>query len=275
MNAQLRRANQAEQLRAKLGVHEAEPMTAALGGKFGSRVSSGKYDADEDDRFKQNANYTTVISGGTPLGSPAINGSFSANVTPSKSDSAVSWRRGGNNNSVLSGNRAVSSPLVKITPPPAERLSPPPGLTSAGKNRPRPLHFSSAVSQPLAATVAVDSEYIGDADDNSSVSSKSNSSPTTPRSASSSDVPLSPREEASKKLYEGLGIGRPVPVTVVLPQSVPVVSRVVSQPMRQPRGPPSNNDELVPKNFASRSRRKAVDALMEAVRERREVVAAY
>ena len=51
-----------------------------------------------------------------------------------------------------------------------------------------------------------------------------------------------------------------------------VVHRLVSTPVRQPRGPPSNNEELVPKNFATRSRRKAVDALLEHARERREIV---
>jgi hypothetical protein len=47
--------------------------------------------------------------------------------------------------------------------------------------------------------------------------------------------------------------------------------------MRQPRGPPSNNDELLPKNFATRSRRKAIGALgalMDA-REKREFVEAF
>jgi len=52
---------------------------------------------------------------------------------------------------------------------------------------------------------------------------------------------------------------------------------MVSQPTRQPRGPPSGTEELGPKNFASRIRRKAIGglgALMDA-RERREVVEAY
>ncbi|CAL1702295.1 unnamed protein product [Somion occarium] len=131
------------------------------------------------------------------------------------------------------------------------------------------------ISEPLTSVAIVTNDGT-DGDDSSSSSSRSNSSPSTPRTASSmGDVPpLSPREEAAKKLYEGLGIGRPVPsVTVVAPPTA-AMQRLASQPLRQPRGPPSNNEELVPKNFATRSRRKAIGALLDA-RERREVVEAY
>jgi len=108
-------------------------------------------------------------------------------------------------------------------------------------------------------------------------------------------MPLSPREEASRKLYEGLGIGRPVSATpsdhggypanmgagmhkapAQYPSAV-VTHRIVSQPTRQPRGPPSGTEELGPKNFATRIRRKAIGGLgilMDA-RERREPVAVY
>ena len=276
MNAQMRRANQADQLRSRLGVSEDQvPMTAALNGKFGSRIGSGKYDSDDDDfssvgaRPPASANYTTVISGGTSLGAPTT-----PNV-PSKSDTAVSWRRAPGNNSVLSANRAVSSPMVKVTPPPSERISPPPALATS-KARPTPLRFTAEASNPVVSAVAIDTD--GTEADDSSTSSKSNSTPSTPHSAASVDVPpLSPREEASKKLYEGLGIGRPAPVinVVVSQDSQMVVQRLVSAPVRQPRGPPSNNEELVPKNFATRSRRKAVDALLEHARERQVIVEAY
>lgn len=292
-NAQMRRANQAEQLRAKLGVsgEDQVPMTAALGGKFGSRVASSRFDGDDEEysRPPSTPSYTTVISGGTSLGSPAsnnINGS-NTGVAASRSDAAVSWRRGGANNSVLSGNRAASSPLVKITPPPIEPTTP--GLVSAGfgsanslKARPMPLQLGAAASRPMSDTVAIDSTDSTDADDSSSVSSRSNSnsSPSTPNSASSNgDIPpppLSPREEAVKKLYEGLGIGRPAPtpaISVAVPHdSYVLVQKLASQVVRQPIGPPSNNDELLPKNFATRSRRKAIGALLDA-RERREVEA--
>ncbi|KAF5333664.1 hypothetical protein D9611_002218 [Ephemerocybe angulata] len=283
VNAQMRRANQADQLRAQLGLgvqpDDQVPMTAALGGRFGSRSVSLSAPAD-DSAPPPTPNATTVISGGTSLGAAA----------QSKSDAASSWRRGGNNNSVLSGNRAVSSPSVKITPPPIEtkRVSPPPGLpASAGANgpkfRPQPLRFSSALSQSIPAVTIDTTDDDTDADTHSSDSSVKSSSPTTPRSSSSNEMPLSPREEASKKLYEGLGIGRPVSATPSDPhaQQYQTASaanhRMVSQPTRQPRGPPSGTEELGPKNFASRIRRKAIGglgALMDA-RERREFVEAY
>jgi hypothetical protein len=92
-------------------------------------------------------------------------------------------------------------------------------------------------------------------------------------------MPLSPREEATKKLYEGLGIGRPASaVSDHYPTVTTVVShRMASQPTRQPRGPPSGADELGPKNFATRIRRKAIGGLgmLMGARERRESVEAY
>jgi hypothetical protein len=284
-NVQMRR-NQAEILRSQLGVGGGDevPMTAALGGKFGSRIPSlntaaGYAPASEAYNTPAAANSTTVISGGTSLGNLAANGAKVVNNPPSKSDSASSWRRGGNNNSVLSGNnRTVSSPSVKITPPP-ETVTESPSLPA--KFRPQPLRFSGATTQPLPA-VTIDTSDSTDNDDTSSVSS---SSPDTPRSATSSGPSLSPREEASKKLYEGLGIGRPVSassdhqiVEIQAPfvTSVPI-HRMVSQPTRQPRGPPSGADELGPKNFATRIRRHAIDGLgaLMGARERRELVEAY
>ncbi|PPQ72527.1 hypothetical protein CVT24_004833 [Panaeolus cyanescens] len=309
LSAQMRRANQADQLRAQLGVSNTSddqvPRTAALGGRFGSRIASHNLAPNHyNDQLDppSTPNLTTVISGGTSLGNTPCNNSNS-NSAPSKSDAVSSWRRGGNNNSVLSGNRAVSSPSVKITPPPAEdgRSSPPqavassPISTSGPRFRPQPLTFNPSVSKPLPS-VAIDTttDDETDADTQSSGSSvksaASNSSPTTPRSSSSNEMPLSPREEASKRLYEGLGINRPVSAnteqaaqqqTQTHSISVPVVTapfhRMVSQPTRQPRGPPSGADELGPKNFATRIRRKAIGGLgmLMGARERREFVEAY
>lgn len=289
MSAQARRANQAEMLKAQLGVGNADeqvPMTAALGGKFGSRSMSmsGASGYCSEQTPPPTPGFTTVISGGTSLGnaSATINANAANNGTPSKSDSAVSWRRGGNNNSVLSGNRAATmgSPTVRITPPPPESESPPPGL-GASKARPLPLRFSVAASQPMPV-VAIDTSIDGveavevELPHSSGSSSKSSLSPTTPPS-SASDVPLSPREEASKKLYEGLGIGRPAPGAVAAPAPQVVSYRMASQPMRQPRGPPSGADELGPKNFATRIRRKAIGGLgvLMGARERREGIEAF
>ncbi|KAF9057387.1 hypothetical protein BJ165DRAFT_28393 [Panaeolus papilionaceus] len=309
LSAQMRRANQADQLRAQLGVgnpsDDQVPRTAALGGRFGSRIASHNVSPNHyNDQLDPPAtpNSTTVISGGTSLGNTASN-NITSNSAPSKSDAVSSWRRGGNNNSVLSGNRTVSSPSVKITPPPMEdgRSSPPqaaassPISTTGPRFRPQPLTFNPSVSQPLplvSIDTTTDDETDGETQSSGSSvkSTASNSSPTTPRSSSSNEMPLSPREEASKRLYEGLGINRPVSANTeqaAQPQtqshivSVPVVAapvhRVVSQPTRQPRGPPSGADELGPKNFATRIRRKAIGGLgmLMGARERREFIEAY
>jgi len=303
LSAQMRRANQADQLRAQLGVgngaDDQVPMTAALGGRFGSRSVS--LNATPSLRFDEHGDppptpgSTTVISGGTSLGNPSSN-NVSSGVVPSKSDSASSWRRGGNNNSVLSGNRVISSPSVRITPPSGEeRVTPPlenssPTTASGPKFRPQPLRFNPVVSQPLPAVTIDNTDEDTDGETQSSGSSvksaASNSSPTTPRSSSSNETPLSPREEASKRLFEGLGLGRPVSATPPIVEqagqanpttSVPAGHRMVSQPTRQPRGPPSGADELGPKNFATRIRRKAIGGLgmLMGARERREVVEAF
>jgi hypothetical protein len=279
--AAVRRASQAEQLKSQLGVGAGDsslPMSAGPNGKFGSRIAtpsglSKSLVEENDDTLSTALHWTTVISGGTSLGNPVYSNNTTAVASnvPSKSESAVSWRRGGNNNSVLSGNnRAVTSPSVKITPPPGE------GIPLPAKARPVPLRFNLAASQSLPSVAIDTSADGGDGDDGESTSSKSasNSAPTTPRSASSNDTPLSPREEAAKKLYEGLGIGRPVPATQIFSA---VSHRMASQPLRQPRGPPSGADELGPKNFATRIRRKAIGGLgaLMGARERREIVEAY
>lgn len=289
----LRSATLSAQMRRAAQINAAEdqvPMTAALGGRFGSRPSSlsgspmSRFASEDydDASLPPTTHSTTVISGGTSLGSPASNNpNTNPSGTPSKSDSASTWRRGGNNNSVLSGNNR--SPSVKVTPPPVERVSPPPvaSPTPVGKARPQPLRFSVVASQPMP-TVAIDTAE-GDnenEDADSSGSSKSagtNSNPSTPRSASSNEIPLSPREAASKKLYEGLGIGRPASAHALEQDALVPGHRMASQPMRQPRGPPSGADELGPKNFATRIRRKAIGGLgmLMNSRERREFVEAY
>lgn len=319
-----RRASQAEHLKAQLHLSsktsfdEQVPMTASLGGKFGGRLNPnastfrmGNYaevfpEADETFQIARTGNSapvntpvtpnsTTVISGGTSLG--LSNGSIgtinptNSGMAPSKSDTSLNWRRGGNNN-ILNNNRAVSV-NVKVTPPPGEYSAPSP----ARSHRPEPLRFSVIINEPTN-TVAVegsDGEAYDDVDDTSS-SSSAKSEPTTPPSGSSDGSaglpPLSPREVATKRLYEGLGLGRPSPQSASvqntsfsgsngLSLNVPYTSagmtfpnRVVSQPLRQPRGPPSGVDELGPRNFASRIRRKAIGglgAMLDARVNRKEV----
>lgn len=300
-NGSMRRPSQADFLRAQLGVGTPStdhvPMTAAIGGRFATRSTSlNVHPSIQIDQPATPNPGTTIISGGTSLGNSSPNSipaPAPAVATPSKSDTASSWRRGGNNNSVLTPNRGSASKL-------GQRSSPPPGETSPSthlgiKFRPQPLRFNAAVSQPLP-TVAIDTTDDETDETHSSGSSvksiASKSSPTTPRSTSSHEMPLSPREEASKKLFEGLGISRPVSAT---PSdqgqnqqqafAIPIISttppahghRLISQPTRQPRGPPSGADELGPKNFATRIRRKAIGGLgmLMGARDRREAVEAF
>ncbi|KAG1780224.1 hypothetical protein EV702DRAFT_964842 [Suillus placidus] len=277
-----RRPSQAELLKAQLGVQTPPleiqvPMTAALGGRTSTRVTSSVAFPSSPEtpiRGSSPPGQTTVISGGTSLGNslPSGNGHTIKDNTPSKSDVAVSWRRGSTTNSVLNGLRTISavSPSVKITPPPGERVSPPPG-NAASKVRPRPLSFTAPLSRTLPV-VALDSGSEPE-DAYSTSSSASLSNPTTPHSSSSLDSsPLSPREEAAKKLYEGLGMGRPI----LSAAAVPIAHKFIG-PLRQPRGPPSGADELGPKNFATRVRRKAIGGLgvLMGARERREAIEAY
>jgi hypothetical protein len=305
------RVSQAEQLKVQLHLNnkpmvEEPPMTAALGGKFGGRLNpnattfrfGGGSIAEETAEVHRSGssppnntpatpNYTTVISGGTALG--LANGtsapSQNTGTSPSKSDTALSWRR---NSSVSNATRSVS---VKITPPPNEREPSPPRVSPvATKSRPVPLRFSVTVHDPVVC-VDGDSDLPEDVDDSSSTSTKSDSVPTTPPSGGTDSQPcmppLSPREEATKRLYEGLGLGRPAPqstqfhtngfATVNTNTAVGMTfqNKVPSQPMRQPRGPPSG-DELGPRNFAARIRRKAIGglgAMLDARVNRREIEA--
>ncbi|KAJ7071231.1 hypothetical protein C8F01DRAFT_423356 [Mycena amicta] len=157
----MRSATLGAQMRRSQGQdNEQGPMTAALDGKFGIRPT-GRFPAEQHDEVSG----TTVISGGTSLGSsaPAV----------SKSESAANWRRAGNNNSVL---RKKSS------------LSPLP----MAKARPQGLSINSA-PQPLPV-VAIDNSESENDDGYSTSSSDSaptNSPPTTPRSASSIELSTS------------------------------------------------------------------------------------
>jgi hypothetical protein len=265
-NAQLRRGSQP--------LLDNVPMTAGLNGKFGGRSpnGSGRYSDDESDGLRAPPpTASRIISGGTSLGGgmPASTGTIVLNQAASKADGATSWRRGGASNSVL---QRSDSPSVKVTPPPSERTTPPPvtqaPTTPVARTRPQPLQFNL---QKLPAVAVIDTDAADSEDAETGSSASERSSPVTPQSA----PPLSPREEASRKLYEGLGIGRPAPGVVPATPATATVARILSQAVRMPRGPPSGADELGPKNFASRIRRKAIGglgALLDA-RERREVEA--
>jgi hypothetical protein len=275
--AQLRaRAQQAEH-RSALAAgddHVPMPMTAAIGGKFASRMLNPQASSfvasrfgeqeDETGMFVPNSvsspipstpTRTTVISGGTSLGTPTAT-AFNL-PTPSKSDAAVSWRRGTNNNSVLRSASATPPLNTKLnqSSPSNEETSP------TAKARPQPLRFSLAVPSPLPA-VSIDTSAVDE--DASSGSSKgsptSTSTPSTPPSAHSS------LSGEVKKAYEGVGMGRPA-------VAMNGTMRHASLPSRQPRGPPSGADELGPRNFATRLRRKAIGGLgaLVTARERRDM----
>jgi hypothetical protein len=248
------------------------PMTAALGGKFGGRLAGR---LSEDDEVPGTP--TRVISGGAVLGQMTA----TPTTDKSKADGSSSWRRGPVGTPIA---RTVS-PSVRITPPPGERVSPPPtAISAAPKTRPSRLSFNlqAAQSHTQVAAVVDNSDATATTEEeftSSGSSGSEHSSPVTSEESSHSysRPPLSPREEASKKLYEGLGIGRPASessASVETPVAAPV-QRIVSQAMRMPRGPPSGADELGPKNFATRIRRKAVGGLSVLLdaRERREVEA--
>lgn len=256
-----------------------EPMTAALGGRFGSRIPSGiqtqqlpKHTIVEESDDNTNVipptpSSTTVISGGTSLGTPI-----------SKSESASSWRRADKNTSVLRQRPSPPSVSVKVTPPPSDESAAAAAAFASpttGRTRPQPLRFSPAAAD-LTPAVTIDTSEGNDDDTESTGSSaKSSVGSGSPTSASTASTPLSPREEASKKLYEGLGLGRP---RTGNEESAAIGHRMASsQPKRQPRGPPGGADELGPKNFASRIRRQAIGGLgmLMGARERREVVAVF
>lgn len=324
-----RRVSQAEQLKSQLHLNNRAvqddfqaPMTASLGGKFGGRLNpnatsfrmggfleeeetQGNYKISMNTAPAGTANgNTAVISGGTALG---FNGNGHANAapaavntSPSKGDSAANWRRAPAN-----GNRSASV-SVTVTPPPSERNSPAFGQLK-GVHRPEPLRFQTGagpMGPPLVIVDSSEGDFVDD--DGASSSSSAKSEPTTPPS-NDTVPPLMTREEATKRLYEGLGMGRAVPQTAAVEgfghratkdyhgaaaaaaftsvgstfprmhtTTATTANRVSSQPMRQPLGPPSGVDELSSKNFATRIRRKAIGglgAMLDARANRREVEA--
>lgn len=232
------------------------PMTAALGGKFGTRTSAlgsglvGQFPSEDYDAASvpPTPNSTSVISGGTSLGT--------ATPVVSKSESASNWRRGGNNNSVL---RGVNRPTAVKTSPPStdRRLSSPPAPAPASlvaKSRPQRLTFHSATAQPLQAVSIDTSEGENENDDgystSSSESAQTNSPPTTPRSSASVELSGSPSKDATNAKAALAGFGIVCPSSVA--PKVAASHRITSQPTRQPHGPPSGADELGPRNFAAR-----------------------
>jgi len=222
------------------------PMTAGLAGKFGRRASHSAV-LDED--------YNAL--GGRRQPTPNSIGA-AQNMVPSKSDCAVSWRNNSNEPALVRDDQ-----LEQSRP------------SFAKRNRPEPLELSAISGQdPEFVFHRENSESSNDSSSTKSDGEQVSSTPTTPISGNSNGSLSAAREEASKKLFRGLGLGRPsIHVTAPSESTLPVsFARVVSQPIRQPRGPPASSEELGAKNFANRIRKKAIgglEALLEA-RERRE-----
>jgi len=237
------------------------PMTAAIGGKFGSRAGQNglnpnaniftlRGNSGDDLESPKSASTmngrTTVISGGATLGAASNNA-----VTPSKSDSALSWRR---------GSIGVVTSTNTSQPAKTSSAAVDEGSNGTVKSRPQPLRFNSNRLSNLGVAVEAAEPEDGDDSDSSFTSdsmrmaghaAERGSSPTTPPSAGSSDSQPN-REDAAKKLYEGLGIGRPSMNQPIAP------AKPLSAPVRQPRGPPASVDELGNRNFAARIPRVVV-----------------
>ncbi|CCO27299.1 hypothetical protein BN14_01336 [Rhizoctonia solani AG-1 IB] len=216
--------------------------------------------------------------GGTSLGGA----SAPAPPTTNRAQSDPSWRRPSQSSSPESQPQRLSPPVRDQSP--------------ISRARPQPLRFTSALSTTVEAPQSTPSSPEPDVvatgtdgvqtiliDNGHSTGSRSPSSnsPTTPVGGE----PLPGREEASKRLYEGLGMGRPLPtsqsqLSSAMGSSASLSSlsgastpaRSVSQAVRQPRGPPSEVSELGPRNFASRVRSKAIGGLeaMMLARNRRQ-----
>jgi hypothetical protein len=222
------------------------PMTAGLAGKFGRRTSHSAI-LDEDSNALGGRRQPTPNSIGA-----------AQNMVPSKSDCAVSWRNNSNEPALVRDDQ-----LEQSRP------------SFAKRNRPEPLELSAISGQdPEFVFHRENSESSNDSSSTKSDGEQVSSTPTTPISGNSNGSLSAAREEASKKLFRGLGLGRPsIHVTAPSESILPVtLARVVSQPIRQPRGPPASSEELGAKNFANRIRKKAIGglgALLEA-RERRE-----
>lgn len=297
------------------------PMTAGLGGRFGSRAPSlpttslnpnaaafsfgarvsspVKENADEQierdgtsppNNTPMTAAYasTTVISGGTSLGTPTQPSAPPVvQTSPSKADSALSWRRP----SVAAKSSSPPTVPRQVTSSPPFRDHSPvsAGSRDNSRVRPQPLRFNSGLSSNVEAAQSAPSSPEPDVvatsadgvqtilvDNGHSTGSRSpaSNSPTTPVGG---DLLPGSREEASKRLYEGLGLGRPLPGQTQSQGQLPAAfassgslaslsgastpARALSQPVRQPRGPPTEVSELGPRNFASRVRSKAIGGL--------------
>lgn len=245
-----------------------------LGGSETSAVPVGNAAVSSNWRSADRSNVTAssvtpisaaaVLSGGALLGT-----SVDAQAPPAKHAVAASWRRP--SFAKTSDRQSSTSPSPAQSPsasPPAVYVSTPEETSpvespSTHRIRPQPLRFTVPPTILDQIETDIDEGQILPVLRSNGVPS----SPVTPSTASSAHSAA--REEATRRLYEGLGVGRPTQPAVHTDHVRPV-----SQPARQPRGPPSGVEELGARNFASRIRRKAIGglgALMDA-RGRRSMI---
>lgn len=207
-------------------------------------------------------NFSGVLSGGAPLGVVAPSAGASAATPAAKHSLASSWRRPSVAKTSDSSASRTPSPSgsPSASPPPTVYVSTPEETspvqsrsTSPPVHRAKPQPLRFAIPGTIAEQQDTDS-YGGQTLSMGRNMSDIPSSPLSPTSGSPTQSLA--REEAARRLYEGLGIGRPTPQgTGVEP------ARNVSQPARQPHGPPSGVEDLGPRNFAARIRRKAIGGL--------------
>lgn len=294
------------------------PLTASLGGKFGSRTNPnglnphasvfvGRQQPQSEEFIPghhSSPSFASVVNGGHTQGSNTVmlapaptRPDPSVTVSPLKSDSATSWRKPAakspspplpRNANANARATSQSPPSVVVSRPgsvysassngnsPTSGSPPRETFPLAAKARPQALRFNLPPLSPVATDDVEDAEALDHVLIDNSNGQFAEYEPTTPTptssssSSSSSSNCLPTREEASKRLYEGLGIGRPLPVgNANAPVAVP---RQVSQPVRQPRGPPSGVEDLGQRNFAARIRRQAIGGLgvLMGAREKRE-----
>ncbi|KZO93290.1 hypothetical protein CALVIDRAFT_600960 [Calocera viscosa TUFC12733] len=273
-------ASSAAARRASRGAADtaAEPMTAALAGRFGTRLNP------QASAFRSASIVEESLGGSPPMAAGIIQPSTAkepGHITPPrKSDVATSWRRGSSASPAplrKTPSPPLSTPTVVVSRPDEYPVTPAPttsGSTKSGR-RPSPLQLSGSNSPKSVTSLvassdeeAVDSGGSPPALSNSPTSSSPSSlSPTSAHHpASAVAVPV----EAAKRLYEGIGMGRPHVRSASVSMSASGTHTPTTAVLRQPRGPPGGADELGMRNFATRVRRRAVSGLevLKSARER-------
>jgi len=274
-------ASSAAARRASRGAAEtaAEPMTAALSGRFGTRLNPQASAfrsvsiAEED---------SPPMTAGFIPNPPATAKEPGHTTPPRKSDVATSWRRGSSASPAplrKTPSPPLSTPTVVVSRPDEWPITPAPTSSASGKSgrRPSPLQLSGSNSPKSVSSVVASSDEeavdsMADASPPALSNSPTSSSPTSvsPTSAHHPASAVAAPVEAAKRLYEGIGMGRPHVRSVSVSLSASGAQTPSTAIIRQPRGPPCGADELGLRNFATRVRRRAISGLevLKSARER-------